>query len=78
MEVSGGEVAEQVIRPTGFGSRCGGGPRRGRGRSAGGDPRSGGQESAGAGHRMTKRMAEDLTDYLAENEAGALPALEIH
>ena len=50
MEVSGGEVAEQVIH-RGVGSRCGGAAHhRPGGRSAGGDPRSGGQKPAGAGH----------------------------
>ena len=69
MEVSGGEVAEQVIRPTGVWIplwRCGPPPARWTicwGRSAIGRPNQRVLVTT-----LTKRMAEDLTDYLAENE----------
>ena len=63
---TGGEVVEQVVRPTGL-RRPGGGRPAGRGagrRPPGGDPR----RASRAGERvlvttLTKRMAEDLTEY---------------
>ena len=66
--MSGGEVAEQVIRPRGARSGGGGAAHHGpSGRFAWRD-RSCRQESAGIGHHTDQADGEDLTDYLAEND----------
>mgnify|MGYP005648096643 CR=1 FL=1 len=70
MEVSGGEVAEQVIRPTGvLDPVVEVRPTTGQVDDLLGEIR----DRAAKNQRvlvttLTKRMAEDLTDYLAENE----------
>ena len=70
MEVSGGEVAEQVIRPTGvLDPLVEVRPTTGQVDDLLGEIR----DRASKNQRvlvttLTKRMAEDLTDYLAENE----------
>ena len=66
MEVSGGEVAEQVIRPTVCSIRWSRYSPPVRWMTFWGDPSSGQQNQRVT--TLTKRMAEDLTDYLAENE----------
>ena len=70
MEVSGGEVAEQVIRPTGvLDPLVEVRPTSGQVDDLLGEIR----DRSSKNQRvlvttLTKRMAEDLTDYLAENE----------
>ena len=81
MEVSGGEVAEQVIRPTGvLDPVVEVRPTTGQVDDLLGEIR----DRAAKNQRvlvttLTKRMAEDLTDYLAENEVRVrYPPSEIH
>jgi excinuclease ABC subunit B len=64
-----GQVVEQVVRPTGLvdpDGRSAAGVDAG-GRSAGRDQTARGEERTRPGHVLTKRLAEDLTEYLAEN-----------
>ena len=68
MEVSGGEVAERVIRRLVLDPVVEVRPTTGRVDDLLVRSVIVRQESARAGHDVTKRMAEDLTDYLAENE----------
>ena len=75
MEVSGGEAVEQVIRPTGLDPVVEVRPTTGQVDDLLGEIR----DRAAKNQRvlvntLTKRMAQ-ITDYLAENEASALPAL---
>ena len=69
MEVSGGEVAEQVIRPTGvLDPVVEVRPTTGQVDDLLGEIRDRAAKNQRVVTTLTKRMAEDLTDYLAENE----------
>ena len=80
MAAAGGEFVEQVIRPTGWSTA-------GRGVSHRGADRRPHRADPAAGRRsrsvcwsttLTKRMAEDLTDYLLEHGGGAHALLHRH
>ena len=67
MEVSGGEMGK-VIRQAGCWIRWWVRPTRGQVDDLLGEIRDGADEQGVLVTTLTKRMAEDLTDYLAENE----------